>query len=521
MFKNEPLTDFSITSNRDAFELALISVARNLPIVAMPIINGESISTSEHFERYSPNNTSKLVSKISFADLQHAEDALTILKNYSSTWSKTAATERCDIIRKAATLMQKRRHEISALMVFEAGKPWKEADADTAEAIDFCLYYADEMEKLSVQQKTATIPGEDNVYFYKPRGVAVVISPWNFPFAIACGMTVASLVTGNCTVLKPAEQTSAVGALLASILLEAGVPKEAFAFLPGRGEIIGKALVESVNVDLICFTGSRAVGLEIVKNAAIVHPKQKSIKKVIAELGGKNAIIVDNDADPDEAIKGIIYSAFGYAGQKCSACSRLIVVEPMYENILSRLSDAIKDLIVGDASISNTLVGPVIDKEAYERILATLRDAKERHKLLAEGESVNGGYYIPPTAFRDVSEDSALWQEEVFGPVLACQRAASFEQAVAMANESDYALTGAVFSRNPSNLSYARQNFLVGNLYLNRGSTGALVCRQPFGGFKMSGVGSKAGGPDYLLQFMEPRVVTENTMRRGFVPETK
>jgi RHH-type proline utilization regulon transcriptional repressor/proline dehydrogenase/delta 1-pyrroline-5-carboxylate dehydrogenase len=335
-------------------------------------------------------------------------------------------------------------------------------------------------------------------------------------------MTVAALVSGNAAILKPSEQTSLIAAELAKIILEAGVPKDAFAFLPGRGEEVGRVLVDHPQTAMIVFTGSRPVGLEIIRSAASVVPTQRGIKRVVAELGGKNAIIVDEDADFDDAIRGVLQSAFGFAGQKCSACSRLIVVGDAYEPFLARLAAATNDLLIGPASNPSSFYGPVIDREAYNRIMQTISNAADV-RLLVQGpvsESLHSlGWYIPPTIFRDVPTSHSVWREEIFGPVVACVRAASFREAINLANESDYALTGGVYSRNPENLATARRDFEVGNLYINRGITGALVCRQPFGGFRFSGIGSKAGGKDYLIQFMEPRTLTENTMRRGFTPD--
>jgi RHH-type proline utilization regulon transcriptional repressor/proline dehydrogenase/delta 1-pyrroline-5-carboxylate dehydrogenase len=365
--------------------------------------------------------------------------------------------------------------------------------------------------------------GEENHYLYQPRGVTVVIAPWNFPLAIACGMSVAALVTGNTVLLKPAEQSSLIGYQLARIILEAGVPKEAFAFLPAKGEDVGPYLTGHPEVAMIVFTGSRPVGLSIVESASKVPAGQRMIKKVVAELGGKNAIIVDEDADFDDAIRGVLSSAFGFAGQKCSACSRLIVVGDAYEPFIERLAAATQDLIVGNASDPSSFLGPVVDGEAYERITSTIRSASEHLTLLAQAkvptELSQRGNFIPPAIFRDVPPTHAIWTDEIFGPVVACARARDFDHALEMATSSEYALTGGVYSRHPQNLQKAKEEFRVGNLYVNRGITGALVGRQPFGGFLMSGIGSKAGGPDYLVQFMEPRVVTENTMRRGFSPD--
>jgi len=523
MFKNEPFTDFTIQSERENFQNALDSLERKRlsgKLNAYSIINGKEITTNVVTSREDPSDTSKILGQISYANPELAEEAIKTLNNGYFEWAHAPVSKRIDCLKNMASEMRERKAELSALIIRESGKPWKEADADVAEAIDFCEYYADEMQKFAEPKETMLMPGEDNRYSYKPKGIAVVISPWNFPLAIACGMTVAALVTGNPTVLKPAEQSTLIAYEFAKIVLNSGVPKNAFAFITGLGEEVGETLVQNPNIDLICFTGSKAVGFHIIKAASNVKPGQRGIKKVIAELGGKNAIIVDDDADLDEAVKGILHSAFGFSGQKCSACSRLIIVGSAYEPLLKRLKEAVKDLIVGKSEDSGSYFGPVIDKEAYDRILQVIEHGEKSFNLAFRGDVPPGGYFVPATIFSDVPTESWLWTEEIFGPVLAANRASSFEEAVEMAVNSNYALTGAVFSRNPKNIEFARKYFEVGNLYINRGSTGALVGRQPFGGFKMSGIGSKAGGKDYLLQFMDPRVVTENTMRRGFIPES-
>ncbi|MBX7139224.1 MAG: aldehyde dehydrogenase family protein [Oligoflexia bacterium] len=522
MFKNQALTDFTIEKNRAAMRRALDDLERSLrtaPLKAFPIVEGQELTTAVSFRREDPSTESRAVALTSFAGVAEVERALVGLSRGAAAWRSTAFSRRAEIVRRAAALMRERHFELCAVINMEAGKPWREADADVAEAIDFCEFYADEMLRLGPPFKTMEIAGEENHYFYQPRGICAVISPWNFPLAIACGMAAAALVTGNCVVLKPAEQTSLTAYYLAKIFLDAGIPSNAFAFLPGWGEEVGQALVESPLVDMICFTGSKAVGLQIIRSAAQVRADQQSVKKVVAELGGKNAIIVDDDADLDEAIKGVLYSAFGFAGQKCSACSRLIVVGSAYEPFLARLKEAAADIISGPASDPATLLGPVIDRESRDRILQTIARAQARHTALFVGTPHGGGYFVPAAIFRDVAPDAEIWREEIFGPVLAACQAENFEQALKLANDSQYALTGAVFSRSPAHIEAARNGFRVGNLYINRGCTGALVGRQPFGGFKMSGVGSKAGGVDYLVQFMEPRTVTENTMRRGFAPE--
>jgi len=522
MFKNEPGLDFSIENNRDQFTAALEALELRIQqkeLIAFPLIRGQKVDTGEFIEREDPAEFSVILGRTHLASEKEVNAALDLLTTGQKGWALTPAAERCQIIKKAASLMQSRRLELAAMLIREAGKPWAEADADVCEAIDFCEYYAEQMLELSTPKKTQEVMGETNYYFYKPKGVAAVISPWNFPLAIACGMTVAALVAGNATILKPSEQTGLIAYEFAKILLQAGVPSDAFAFLPGYGEIVGKQLVDDVRTDLICFTGSKAVGLEIIYRGGQVKEGQKGIKKVIAEMGGKNAIIIDEDADLDEAVKGVIYSAFGFAGQKCSACSRAIIVGSAYEVFLSRLCDAASDIIIGRPKEPSSFTGPVIDRESRDRIMKAIERAQTDNLIAFKGEAPVDGYFVPPTILKDVPSDSFFWTNEIFGPFLACAQASDFDEALKMANNSEYALTGGVYSRSPANIQKAYEEFLVGNLYINRGCTGAIVQRQPFGGFNMSGIGSKAGGPDYLLQFMDPRTVTENSMRRGLTPE--
>jgi len=525
-FKNEPFRDFSESQHRAAFANALREVdtiIRGGGFTAGPVINGQPGRAAETVRRRDPANHAAIVGTVDFADVEQAELAVQTVRSALPAWRATPFNERCAVLRSMAELMRQRREILAAIMVREVGKPWREADADVAEAIDFCDYYALEMSKLGSPRLTEQVLGEENYYVYQPRGVTVVISPWNFPLAITCGMTVAALVTGNTVILKPAEQSSVIAAELAKIAEEAGLPKGVLAFLPGRGESIGRYLVNHPQVDMITFTGSRAVGFEIIRSAGQVLEGQRSIKKVVAELGGKNAIIIDEDADMDDAIRGVLSSTFGFAGQKCSACSRLIVVGAAYEPFLARLKLATEDFIVGAPSDPASFMGPVVDQESQSRILETIGEAMKSVPLLVRAQLPEhleeDGCFVPPTIFRDVPTNHPIWKEEIFGPVLACTRANSFEQALEMANDSLYALTGGIFSRHPAHLARARDEFRVGNLYVNRGITGALVGRQPFGGFRYSGIGSKAGGPDYLLQFVEPRVITENSMRRGFTPD--
>ena len=436
-------------------------------------------------------------------------------------WRDTPVRDRAAVLVRAAGLMRQRRDALAAAIVVEAGKPWVEADADVCEAIDFCEFNAREAVRLFDPVRLGRFVGELNETFHEPRGVAVVIAPWNFPLAICCGMTVAALVTGNPAIVKPAEQTPGVGKLLVDLLHEAGAPADVVQFLPGDGETVGAALVRHPLTAIIAFTGSRDVGFNILRAAGDTQLAQPGVKKVIAEMGGKNAIIVDASADADEAVLGVRQSAFGYAGQKCSACSRAIVVDDgagSYDAFVERLVGAVAALVVGDPREAATQVGPVIDGAAATKIRAAIERGKAEARCALAMAPPAGDRSVGPHVFVDAPPGGFLATEEIFGPVLAVFRAASFEQALEMANASPYKLTGGVYSRTPSHLALARRAFRVGNLYLNRNITGALVGRQPFGGFGHSGVGSKAGGAEYLLQFVEPRVVTENTLRRGFAP---
>jgi len=420
---------------------------------------------------------------------------------------------------RAAATMRRRRLELASLICYEAGKPWAEADGDVAEAIDFLEYYGRQAIKLSEGVPVLQLPGETNTYRYQPRGVGAVISPWNFPLAIPTGQVAAPLVTGNCVVFKPAEQTPGVALQLVEILHAAGCPPDVLAFLPGIGEEVGAHLVDHPDVSFVNFTGSKAVGLRIVERAAIHRPGQEHVKRVVAEMGGKNALLVDTDADLDQAVPAIVSSAFGYAGQKCSAASRVIGIGPVFDELVDRLVGASRVIPVGHATEMSTVTGPVIDADAYERF-GTYRELadKEGDVVLARDDVPDGGWYAGPTLMLTDNPRCRTATEEIFGPLAVVMRADDFDHALALANDSPYALTGGLFSRSPVNIRRATESFRAGNLYINRSITGALVGRQPFGGFGLSGVGSKAGGPDYLLQFVEPRVVTENTIRQGFAP---
>ena len=466
-----------------------------------------------------PADASVVVAESASCGRAEAEAALAAARRAWPAWERTPVGERAGVLFRAAEWMRARRNDLAALEVFEAGKPWKEADADVCEAIDFCEYYGRQALRLAAGGEVASPPGEANRLEYRGRGVGAVIAPWNFPLAIPTGMVTAALVTGNAVLFKPAEQTPAVAARLVEALHAGGLPPGVLAFLPGIGEEVGAHLVEHPDVSFVTFTGSKAVGLGIVETAAVHRAGQRHVKRVVAEMGGKNAIVVDADADLDQAVPAIVYSAFGYAGQKCSACSRLIVVDAVADELLSRLVGATRQLRVGHPRHMGTQVGPLIDADAHKRVRSYVELAEHEGTVLLHQDDVPAtGFFVGPTIVADVSPRSRLSTEEIFGPVLAVLRAPSFDEALALANDTDYALTAGVLSRSPANIERAAAELRAGNVYVNRPITGAVVGRQPFGGYGLSGVGSKAGGPDYLLQFVDPRTISENTLRQGFAP---
>ena len=484
------------------------------------VIAGHRIDAGQWIQSTNPSHRKQVVGRAAAATVGQANAAIDAAKEAFPAWRDTPAPQRAELLFRSADIMRRRRWELAAWEVNETAKQWREADADVAEAIDYCEYYGREMLRLATPQRR-DVPGEENEYFYEPRGVTVTIAPWNFPLAILCGMTAAALVTGNTVVMKPAEQSPIIAAKLMEVFYEAGFPPGVVSYLPGIGEEIGPALVQHPDVAMIAFTGSRAVGLAIQRQAAETPPGQEQVKRVITEMGGKNAVIIDDDADLDEAVHGVVASAFGYAGQKCSACSRVIVLNSIHDAFLARLVEATRSLKIGPAEEPENFVGPVIDEEARQRILLMIGKARADVHLAYQadiGNLADEGSYVPPTIFSDVSPRAAIAQEEVFGPVLAVIRAADLDQALTIANGTPYALTGGFFSRSPARIERVRKEFRVGNLYINRKITGALVDRQPFGGLKLSGIGSKAGGPDYLPQFLVPRAITENTLRHGFAP---
>ncbi|MCY3881660.1 MAG: proline dehydrogenase family protein [Chloroflexi bacterium] len=519
-FRNHPPLEWHRPAVRDDMEAAIVRARRSFGGDHPLLIAGEPVEPAEWIEVRPPAMPSVVMGRAAMADAGHVDRAVAAARAAWPGWRDTSARRRARVLRRAATLMHERRCDLTATMVFESGKPWREADGDVVEAIDFLRYYAAEAERLVRGLDLTTVPGEDNRYTYEGRGVVGVIAPWNFPLAILTGMTAAALAAGNAVVMKPAHQSPIIAGTLGRLLHEAGVPAEALHCLPGRGPEAGKALVEHPDVDMIAFTGGNAAGRAVALAAAEVRPGQRGFKKLLAELGGKNAVIVDEDADLDLAVDGVVASAFGYAGQKCSAASRVIVVGTALDEFRTRLAAAVESLPVGPPEDPYTVVPPVISAEARSRIEEYIRIGSSEGKLVARGHAPGGeGHYVAPHVFENLPPSSPLACEEVFGPVLALFHASGFEEALALALDSPFALTGGLYSRNPRNIALAREHFRVGNLYINRGTTGAMVGRQPFAGFGMSGTGDKAGGPDYVRQFAVTRVVTENTVRRGFAPE--
>jgi predicted delta-1-pyrroline-5-carboxylate dehydrogenase group 2 len=515
-FKNEPILELRRAAVRSQLSDALERVDRTLPL-SVPVTIGGDARNDGGLDSTDPGEPDRVVA---VATRPSEHDVLTAIATASEgfrEWGRRSATERAAALVAAAAWMRERRLELAALEVRECAKPWPEADADVCEAIDFLEYYARGAVALDTGRPLLQVPGERNEMRYVPRGVAAVIAPWNFPIAIACGMTAGALAAGNAVVLKPAEQSPGCAQRILEALLAGGVPSRAIALLAGEGDI-GAALVRHPGVHTIAFTGSMPVGLEISRAAAEVTEGQKHIKRLVAELGGKNCVIVDADADLDEAVPAIISSAFVYAGQKCSAAARVLVHEAIAEQLTERLAGATRVLVVGQASELGTEVPPVIERSAQERVARYASLAEQEGRIVARAEAVpERGWFCAPTIAAELPPGSAVLEEEIFGPLLAVERVRGVEHACDIVDGLPFALTGGLFARDPSTVRYVRDRTPVGNLYVNRSITGAMVARQPFGGNRLSGTGSKAGGPDYLLHFVEPRTVTENTMRHGLV----
>ncbi len=507
-FRNEPYADFSAPANRQAMEAALAQVRSQFGREYPLRLAGESVSTGDLLTSVNPSDSRQIVGRHHKATPALAARAVENADAAFAQWSRTPATVRIRLTREVARIVRQRKFEFDAWLVYEAGKTWPEAEADVCEAIDFCEYYATAMELLDGPQPVAQLPGERDELIYIPLGAGVVIPPWNFPLAILVGMTVASLVAGNTVVIKPSSETPTIAAKFAEALREAGFPETSFTLLVGSGAAVGDTLVEHPRTRFISFTGSRDVGLRINELAARHRPGQIWIKRVIAEMGGKDAIVVDATADLGKAVDGVLASAFGYQGQKCSACSRAIVHAAVYSEFVERLAAKSRNIKVGMADDPANFMGPVISDSARRTILQYIETGKREGRMVAGDSPVpEGGFFIAPTIFADVDPRATIFQEEIFGPVLAVTEARDFAHALDLANDSVYGLTGAVFSNTPEHLNQARDRFHVGNLYFNRKCTGAMVGAHPFGGFNLSGTDSKAGGPDYLLLFLQAKSV--------------
>ncbi len=511
-FINEPYADFSQPANRQTMLAALDKVRSELGKEYPLWIAGERRVSFAKLQSLNPSRPKEVVGVHQKGSAKDAEDAVEAAYRYFESWSIRSTEERAGYLLKAATILRQRKLEFDAWLVFEAGKTWAEAEGDVAEAIDFCEYYARLALKLAHPDAVVQLPGEHDEMVYLPLGVGIVIPPWNFPLAILVGMTTAALVTGNTVVIKPSSDTPTIAAKFAEVLVEAGFPPQSFSLLVGSGAEIGDVLVSHPKTRFVSFTGSRDVGVHINELAAKTPKGQIWLKRVVAEMGGKDAIIVDSEADLDQAVTGVLYSAFGFQGQKCSACSRAIVDQSIYDEFLRKLKAQTETLTVGPSDDQANYMGPVINERARKTILEYIETGKQEGRLIAGGTAAPGdGYFIKPTVIADVKPEARIFQEEIFGPVLAVAKATDFDNALQLANDTEYGLTGAVFSRNPEKIAKAKRKFFVGNLYINRKCTGAMVGAHPFGGFNMSGTDSKAGGPDYLLQFVQGKSIAEKT----------
>jgi RHH-type transcriptional regulator, proline utilization regulon repressor / proline dehydrogenase / delta 1-pyrroline-5-carboxylate dehydrogenase len=513
-FANEPVLELRRAAVRAQLQQAMCRLSSRLPL-RVPVMIGTGERAGGELLSTDPGNPERVVAVATRATSTDVAAAVEEAERGFRAWRSLTAADRATALRRAAAWLRERRLEIAALEVRECAKPWPEADADVCEAIDFLEYYARGAIELEAGASLLQVPGERNDMTYKPRGVAAVISPWNFPLAIPCGMTAGALATGNAVVLKPAEQSPACALMVVEALRAGGVPAAAISLMPGEGDV-GAALVAHPSVHTIAFTGSLPVGLEINRAAGTVAEGQHHIKRVVSELGGKNCVIVHSDADLDEAVPAVVASAFVYAGQKCSAAARVLVHEAIADQLIQRVAGAVRVLVVGQADELGTDVPPVIEQAAQERVDRYAALAREQGDIVARVEPVpDRGWFCPPTVVAGLPRDSPVLNEEIFGPLLAIDRVAGVEDACDVVDALPYALTGGLFARDPGVVRYVRDRSPVGNLYVNRGITGAMVGRQPFGGNRLSGTGSKAGGPDYLRQFVEPHVVTENTMRHG------
>ncbi len=509
-FKNEPFIDFTAPANRKQMEGALAHVKSQFGKEYPLVIGGEKIITKEKIQSTNPSRPSEVIGIFQKATVEMANQAVEAAARAFESWKRVPAEERVACAYRTAEILRKRRFELDAWLVYEIGKTWPEADADIAELIDFCEYYGREAERLATPQPLTPMRGEKNYMRYIPLGVGVVIPPWNFAAAIMGGMTLAAVVTGNSVVLKPSSDSPAIAAIFVDILYEAGVPRDVVSFFTGPGGTAGEALVTNPKTRFIAFTGSKEAGLRISEHAAKAQPGQIWIKRTILEMGGKDAIIVDEEADLDAAVEGVALSAFGYQGQKCSACSRAIVSEKIYDKFLEKLIPRVRQMKVGAPENPENYMGPVINKASMKSILDYIETGKKEGRLVTGGKQAGTeGYFIEPTVIADVPPKARIFQEEIFGPVLAVTKAKDFDDALAMANDTEFGLTGAIYSKNPKKIERAAEEFHVGNLYFNRKCTGAMVGAHPFGGFNMSGTDSKSGGQDYLLLFVQAKTISE------------
>jgi 1-pyrroline-5-carboxylate dehydrogenase len=509
-FRNEPLKDFSKPDNRQAMEQALAKVKGELGREYPILIDGEEIRLDQKMHSVNPSHPEQIIGIFQKGTPELAHRAIEAAHRAFDAWKRVPAEQRAECLFRAADILRKRRFEMDAWLIYEVGKTWPEADADIAEAIDFCEFYGREMLRLAGPQPVVPMPGEKNYLVYIPLGAGAVIPPWNFPSAIPCGMTTAALVTGNTVVLKPSGDSAAIAWQLVQVLYEAGIPKDALHFFTGPGSTAGEALVTDPKTRFIAFTGSKEAGLRISELAGKAPKGQIWIKRTVLEMGGKDAIIVDEEADVDAAVEGVAAAAFGYQGQKCSACSRAIVSEKVYKEFVDKLTRRVQSIKVGPAEDSANYMGPVVNEKAMKGIQEYIEIGKKEGKLVAGGNRAAGdGYFLEPTVIVDIKPDARIAQEEIFGPVLAVIPAKDFDDALRIANGTEFGLTGAVYSKNPQKIARAAEEFHVGNLYLNRKCTGAMVGAHPFGGFNMSGTDSKAGGQDYLLLFLQGKSIAE------------
>lgn len=509
-FTNEPFVDFTKAENRAAMEAALKKVATEFGREYPMYINGQQLKTAEKIKSTNPSHPAQVVGVVQRASPEQARQAIESAHEYFDTWKKVPAERRAEMLFKAASIVRQRKFELAALICYEVGKTWPEADADVAETVDFLEFYGREMLRLAGPHAVVPYQNERNFMVYIPLGAGAAIPPWNFPAAIATGMTAAALVAGNTVVLKPSEESSVIAAKMVEILYEAGVPKQALQFVTGMGEVAGDALVKHPKTRFIAFTGSKDVGLLISEAAGKRMPGQLWIKRAVLEMGGKDATIVDEEADVDAAVEGVAQAAFGYQGQKCSACSRAIVSEKVYDTFVQKLVERGKQVTVGPSEDPTNYMGPVVSEGAMKGILNYIEVGKKEGKVVLGGGRASGeGYFVQPTIIADVSPRARVAQEEIFGPVLTVIKARDFDEALQIANDTEFGLTGAVYSKNKAKLEKAEESFHVGNLYLNRKCTGAMVGAHPFGGFNMSGTDSKTGGKDYLLHFLQAKSIAE------------